>query len=132
MATKGKGANRVRVACKLPHGLNIKLADGERVILKGRLAPGAMYGHGFTYVDARQWAAVELQYGPDSDRPAKWFTKEHVFAMPDPDSVADKAKDRERVNAGFDPLDMSQPRSFGTVTIATAEGGNLQGNDPTR
>lgn len=123
MATSRKSAPKVRVACKLPHGLNIRLADGSSVLLKGRLSPGALFGHGMTYIDARQWDAVELQYGPDGVD-AKWLRNQHVFAMADPDSAADKAKDRENVNAGFDPLDMRRPVNYGAVTIASAPGGN--------
>ncbi len=125
---KGAGASKVRVACKLPHGLTIRLADGLEVKLKGRHAPGSLFGHGMTYVDSRVWEAVELQFGIDGAR-AKWLLNEHVFALPDPDSTLDKAKERENVNAGFDALDMNKPRSFGAVTISTAEGGNLAGND---
>jgi hypothetical protein len=108
MATKRKaaGADMVTVMCKLPQGLHIHLASGAEVKLHGSTGHYAIMGHGRTLVRADQWSQVEAEYGD-----AKWLKAEHVFALPDPESAADKAEERKEIDAGFNPIDPNEPNA---------------------
>lgn len=110
MATKKPGF--VTVACKLPQGLDIPLPDGRRVKLNGRASAFNVADHGMTQVSEADWAGVLTLYSQ-----AKWLTSEAVFALKDPSSAADKATERQGVDAGFDPIDPRNPSAGVPVGI---------------
>jgi hypothetical protein len=126
MATTQKkraGNDMVRVACKLPQGITIVIPPvgdnrEKRVTLHGRYSRHAVADHGMTYVSADDWATIQLLHGD-----ALWLKNEHVFAMADADSAADKAEERADVNAGFnkiDPKNPSETRGAGMIQVEGA------------
>lgn len=111
MATTKKraGNDTVRVACKLPQGITIRIPpvgeNRERFIkLHGRYSPYAVADHGMTNLSADDWSTIQMLHGD-----ALWLKNEHVFALADADSVADKAEERADVNAGFNKIDPKDP-----------------------
>lgn len=96
------------IACKLPQGLHIKVPGTKIDIrLHGMHSPYAVAGHGMTRgIKAEDWAKVQEVYAE-----ALWLKNEFVFATTTPESAADKAEEREKVNAGFDPIDPEDPAS---------------------
>ena len=112
-------SDTLTIACKLPQGLDIQLPQ-HRIFLKlhGPHSPFAVAGHGMTRgVKAGDWAIIQ-----DVFKDAAWLKNEFVFAMPDPESAADKAEDREKVNAGFDPIDPFAPATARGAGMIQPEG----------
>lgn len=109
---KKTGNGMVRVACKLPHGLNVRMPDGRTIELNGLHSRQTVAGHGMTYIPAKDWDAIQVVYAE-----AKWLRNEHVFAFADADDAAAMAEEREQVNAGFNPIDPKNPGIHGGVTI---------------
>lgn len=101
MATKKSSSPTVNIACKLPQGLVIHLPERVTLKLHGYHSPYAHSGHGVTRgVPAAHWDAVKTLHAD-----ATWLKNELVFAMPDLDSVNDKAEERADVQTGFEPID---------------------------
>lgn len=116
MARKPAPTDTLTIACKLPQGLDIRLPQ-HKIFLKlhGPHSPFAVAGHGMTRgVKAADWEIIQEVFAE-----ALWLKNEFVFAMPDPDSANDKAEDRQKLNAGFDPIDPNAPG-------ATRGAGNVQ------
>lgn len=109
MATK-KSAQTVRVACRLPHGIIVKLGN-EAVKLHGLHSPYAVAGHGMTDVPTDVWDAIVMAYGE-----RKFIKNGYVFAL-DADSARDKAIERKDVNAGFNPIDPRNPQGVGGIGV---------------
>lgn len=109
---KKTGNGMVRVACKLPHGLAVRLPDDRTIKLNGLHSAQAVAGHGMTYIESADWDAIQVTYAD-----AKWLKNEHVFAFADADDAAAMAAEREQVNAGFNPIDPKNPGVYGGVTI---------------
>lgn len=99
-------AGFVTVACRLPQGLIIELPDGSELKLHGTASAFAVAGHGMTQVKEDVWAFVQTMHAD-----AKWLTSGAVFAMENPGEAAAKAKERKDVDAGFDPIDPSDPNA---------------------
>jgi hypothetical protein len=113
MATQKKraGNDTVRVACKLPQGIIVRIPpvgeNRERFIkLHGRYSPYAVADHGMTNISADDWLAIQMCHAD-----ALWLKNEHIFALADADSVADKAEERADVDAGFNKIDPKDPSS---------------------
>lgn len=111
MATTKKraGNDLVRVACKLPQGITIVIPPvgdnrEKRIKLHGRYSPYAVADHGMTNISADDWSTIQIVHAE-----ALWLKNEHVFSLPDEESVADKAEERADVNAGFNKIDPKDP-----------------------
>lgn len=109
MARK-RSADTLTIACKLPQGLSIPMPEGPNLVLNGTHSPFALMGHGMTDVKAATWAIVEEKYAE-----ASWLKNEVVFAMGDKESAVDKAEDRQKVNAGFEPVDPKAAAAKGII-----------------
>jgi len=121
-AKKRAGNDMVRVACKLPQGITVRIPpvgdNRERFIkLHGRYSRFAVAEHGMTNVSADDWLAIQMCHAD-----ALWLQNEHVFALPDADSVADKAEERADVNAGFNKIDPKNPNETRGASIIQPEG----------
>lgn len=95
--------NFVTVACKLPHGLQIKVGD-KAVNLRGTNTPDAIGGYGFTLVDEsfwKEWLALYQNFQP--------VKKGLIFAHPKGRPARDQAKEQAEIKNGLEPLDASQP-----------------------
>ena len=116
MARKPAPTDTLTIACKLPQGLDIRLPHHKiHIKLHGPHSPFAVAGHGMIRgVKASDWEVIKEVFAE-----ALWLKNEFVFAMADPESAADKAEEREKVNAGFDPVDPDKPG-------ATRGSGNVQ------
>lgn len=118
-----RSATTVTIACKLPQGLIVHLAEGPSIHLHGANSPWAVAGYGLTQgVDVDVWEAIKLQHAD-----AKWLVNGFVFANGEHDSVVDKATDEKDRKAGFEPID---PNAL--PPGMQSGGGNIgkEGNDP--
>lgn len=111
MARKNNAStDTVTVACKLPNGLHIKIEElGINIKLHGSASPYAIGGHGMTQgVNAAEWGAIEAH--PHFGN-AAWLKNQVVFAMNKPQDASDKAIERQKVRAGFEPIDPRDPNA---------------------
>lgn len=95
--------NFVTVACKLPHGLQIKVGN-RTVNLRGTNTSDAIGGYGFTLVDEsffNQWLAIYKDFTP--------VVKGLIFAHPKARPARDQAREQANIKNGLEPLDASQP-----------------------
>lgn len=107
MATSKRGASDlVRVACKLPQGLHIPLSSGHVVKLNGASSAYAIANHGMTDLESKVWEQIKAEF-PD----AKWLTNDFVFAHVKAEDAAAEATDRQKENAGFNPIDPANPNA---------------------
>jgi len=124
----------VTVACKLPHGLELRLCKpeefqvpvpgggmrkekrfvhfGPAVVIKGYVAP-----HGMS-PEAPVVGGYALTYGVDSDFFAEWLKQnaDHdavrnnlIFAHVKNDMVTGEAKEKAEIRNGLEPIDPTKP-----------------------
>lgn len=104
MGTTKRSATDVTIACKLPHGLVIPLDDGSTFRINGYHSPGALADHGFTRgVPVATWEAIQAKYAE-----APWLVNGFVFASSQPESAVAEATERQKTEAGFEPIDPNQ------------------------
>lgn len=106
MAESRKSSKMVVVACRLPHGLDVPLPNGDVVRINGLNARGAHSGHGFTNLKVETWEAIKTLYAGKL-----WLKNQAVFAFADADSATDAAEDRSDVNVGFNGIDPNNPNA---------------------
>lgn len=122
MARTSKTADFVKVACKLPQGLDVQIPGmREHVRLHGLNSRFVVAGYGMTDVKVDLWAKVEEHYAD-----AKWLVGGNVFAMPNAASARDKALDEhDDIKSGFEQIDPNKPNAARVGTAGTA-GASLQ------
>lgn len=130
-----KGAKRITVACKYPHGLILRLFRhdkvdvpspgglrtetvpvqiGEQVRINGPVAP--------TNQSSRHEIAggFALTHGVDADFFAEWMKQNAasdmvknglIFSASDRNSARDRAEDHVKTRTGVEPLDMSTTKN---------------------
>lgn len=120
MARPSKSANFVKVACKMPQGLDIQIPGRrEHVRLHGLNSRYVVAGYGMTDVDVSLWTQVESLY-----EDAAWMVNGNVFAMPNAASARDKALDEhEDVKSGFERIDPKKPNEARVGVAGTAGAG---------
>lgn len=122
MARPAKSADFVKVACKMPQGLDIQIPGRrEHVRLHGLNSRYVVAGYGMTDVKIDLWTQVEALY-----EEAAWMTNGNVFAMPNAASARDKALDEHSdVKSGFEQIDPKKPNEA-RVGVAGTAGANVQ------
>lgn len=96
-------ASFVTVACKLPHGLHIKLGDTV-VTLRGSNSQEAIGGYGFTLVREPFWNDWSAQYR--NFQPVKLGL---IYALPKGRDARAKAKEQAELKNGLEPLSPDRP-----------------------
>lgn len=105
MAAKKSGSDKVIVACKLAHGLQIHLPGSEvRVRLNGANTALIVGGYGLTAVDAdfaNAWFAANAS--------TPYVRNGAVFMAPDQPSATDQATEQADVKTGTEALPADVP-----------------------
>jgi hypothetical protein len=113
---KASAAKTLTVACKLPHGIELRLykvekdipaqlLPGDPVVLAGSNSDGALGGYGFTdNVDAGFFSAWMDQ---NQNFPA--VRAGLIFAEASPDRARDKAREQASVLSGFEGINPEAP-----------------------
>jgi len=148
MAEQGKGATHITVACKLPHGLRLRLYKmepfaepvlgggvretkkavqvGNEVVLNGYRqlpfgqVPRAMIASGFALTSnvPKDFFEEWLKQNKDSAVVKQGL----IFAHVERESVEDQAKDHRKVRNGLEPLDPKNlPKLSPTFAVETAD-----------
>jgi hypothetical protein len=117
-APKSDAAKTVTVACKLPHGLELRLykvekdtpaqlLPGDPVVLAGTNADNAVGGYGLTEnVDAAFFAAWM-----DQNQTFPAVRAGLIFADDSTAKVRDRAVEQARLESGFEGINPEAPRS---------------------
>jgi hypothetical protein len=89
----------VTVACKLPHGLQMRLKD-KVITLRGANAPDAISGFGLTIVPEDFWNEWSKQY-----RALEPLAKNLIFAYQKGGDARAAAKEKADMKTGLEQLD---------------------------
>lgn len=115
MARPAPNTSTITVACKLPHGLRLRLykpapaggapAIAAEVVLAGSNSSNAVGGYGINdYVDAelfKTWLAANADYAP--------VKAGLIFADVKRDRARDRAREQSKIVSGFEGIDPEKP-----------------------
>lgn len=100
---KSDDASFVTVACKLPHGLQIRVGE-QALTLRGSNSPEAIGGYGFTLVNESFWNEWLKSYC--NFEPVK---KGLIYALAKGGDARARAQEQAEVKNGLEPLNPKSP-----------------------